>query len=243
MMRFSNFVCCSEDGHCEDPQEIVLLQQVGSELPQSLDGSSHWKTDLGCTDATVEGVSFVFGGSASSWLSSDPVAFSDTNPDSILEDDGTGYNDYSGDGGGYVCAASDTTCARSSGHTDGGTSALTAEQEIEEMIQSATDPVGKVHALLHMFYAHLIPVCASATIVSAAAQHLSASRRGAQHTPDAVVRTQNPAPEVRPTARAQRHRALAAVQGPQPRAREGHAPAQEAVRAGKTASVLLDVTF
>jgi hypothetical protein len=164
MMQFPNFVCCSEDVHYEDPHEIVLLQEVGSELPQSLDGSSHWKTDLGCTDATVEGVGFVFGGSASSWLSSDPVAFSDTNPDSILEDDGTGYNDDSGDGGGggggYGCAASDTTCARSSGHTDGCTSALTAEQEIEEMIQSATDPVGKVYALFHAPPARITSVCA-----------------------------------------------------------------------------------
>lgn len=149
MMRFSNFMCCTEDAqHYEDRREIVLLQDAGADFLPTLDGSSHWKPDdLMVADAAVEEPQFVFGGAASSWLSSEPVVFSDSNPDSILacdDDEDDGAMGECDDNAGCLSASSVATIAHSSVPASGSQSNLNAEQEIDEMIQSPTDPVGKV---------------------------------------------------------------------------------------------------
>lgn len=148
-MSFPNFMCCAEDAqHLEDRREIVLLQDAGADFLPTLDGSDHWKPDdLAVADTSVEETPFVFGGAASSWLSSEPVVFSDSNPDSILacdDEEGDAPLGEAEDTGGFLSASSDATFVQSSEQASGDDSNLTAEQEINEMIQSPTDPVGKV---------------------------------------------------------------------------------------------------
>ena len=68
--------------------------------------------------------------------------------------------------------------------------------------------------------------------VPPSARTLCQASSGAEYPQSADQRTEDSAPALRPTPRPNSRGAHAAVQGPQPRARQGHTPAQEGVRAG-----------
>lgn len=142
MKRFSSFMCCSEEASYEEPHEMELMQDINQDAIPSLDGSNHWRGEEPPVLSEEEHVKFIFGGSASSWLSTEPIIFSDENPDSILacDEDETSSNPVDQDG----CVSSDQTSGESNFHRVESRDLLTVEEEIDAMIQSPTDPVGKV---------------------------------------------------------------------------------------------------
>jgi hypothetical protein len=135
-------MCCSEEASYEEPHEMELMQDINQDAIRSLDGSNHWRAEEPPVLSEEEHAKFIFGGSASSWLSTEPIIFSDENPDSILvcDEDETSCNPVDQDG----CVSSDQTSGESSFHRVESRDLLTAEEEIDAMIQSPTDPVGKV---------------------------------------------------------------------------------------------------
>jgi hypothetical protein len=137
-------MCCSEEASYEEPHEMELMQEINHDAIPSLDGSNHWKAEEPPVFNGEEQVKFIFGGSASSWLSAEPIIFSDDNPDSILacDEDETSSNAVDQD----ACVSSDRTSGESSFRRVESGDQLTAEEEIDAMIQSPTDPVGKVGA-------------------------------------------------------------------------------------------------
>ena len=154
MNSFSSCMCCtgSDDHHFDDVHERDLLQDDVEILANSsMDGSSHWQVD---GNAPVEDVNFIFGGEASNWLCVEPTNFSDTCPDSILKP--TNEMDASYDG--LSSATSDITSKESSFprglNSSDALGNIIAEDEVNVMIQSTTDPVGKVNYNIHSIHIH-----------------------------------------------------------------------------------------
>ena len=137
---FKSFACCGEE-HSEDPHEMELLKEVPCGELRSLDGSNHWKAELVAVstegkEADPSDGQFEFGGEASSWLAVEPNVFSLS---SRSEDEQTGDESV------HMSSSSDVTSGetaqQSSPHDS---SASAAETEINAMLESTTDPVGKV---------------------------------------------------------------------------------------------------
>ena len=137
---FKSFACCGEE-HSEDPHEMELLKEVPCGELRSLDGSNHWKAELVAVstegkEADPSDGQFEFGGEASSWLAVEPNVFSLS---SRSEDEQTGDESV------HMSSTSDVTSGetaqQSSPHDS---SASAAETEINAMLESTTDPVGKV---------------------------------------------------------------------------------------------------
>jgi len=145
---FKSFVCCGED-HLEDPHEMELLKEVPCGELRSLDDSNHWRPELVAVssegkEADPSDGQFEFGGEASSWLAVEPNVFSLS---SRSEDEQTGDESV------HMSSSSDVTSgetAQQSSPHDSNESV--AEAEINAMLESTTDPVGKV---CHTFTAPL----------------------------------------------------------------------------------------
>lgn len=160
MLRMTNLMCCSDEMY-EDPHEIELLKEVNHEAIPSLDGSNHWKADSSSLggDSVVE-VPFIFGGSASTWLCPESIQLSDANPDSILacdiENDGAVYDESVG----QPSASSESCEAKEPMDvTSSSAQSYSAELEIEAMIESPTDPVGKVSSYHRHIVEHTSNYC------------------------------------------------------------------------------------
>ncbi len=227
---FKSFVCCEED-HSEDPHEMELLKEVPCGELRSLDDSNHWRAELVAVssegkEADPSDGQFEFGGEASSWLAVEPNVFSLS---SRSEDEQTGDESV------HMSSSSDVTSgetAQQSSPHDLNKSV--AEAEINAMLESTTDPVGKV---CHTFIAPLRKTLTSfffaARTVLATARTVREASGRIEDPPNVDQRTEDHSSTLRAPPRAVGARAHAALQGPQPRARQGHETAQESVRAGK----------
>lgn len=143
MNGYKSLVCCAEE-HVEDPHEMELLKVDASSEVHSMDDSNHWKTEpiAGGSDgkgADAHDAHFEFGGEASAWLTVEPNIF--VTPCTSRSEDELG-----GDESVQLSSSSDITSGESSQrqHANKAINASTAEAEISAMLQSPTDPVGKV---------------------------------------------------------------------------------------------------
>ena len=165
---FKSFACCGEE-HLEDPHEMELLKEVPCDELRSLDGSNHWKAELVAVstkgkEADPSDGQFEFGGEASSWLAVEPNVFSLS---SRSEDEQTGDESV------HMSSSSDVTSGESAQQSSPhDSSASAAETEINAMLESTTDPVGKVcHflcAILTSEYNLLVYSCLYSSCDSAA---------------------------------------------------------------------------
>lgn len=149
MNHFSNLMCCADDA-VEDAHEMELLKDVNTDSLPNLDETVHWKV----ADNSVNGSStqcehdasdssFVFDGENPTWLIAEPFVYPAGAGGHVEVDDGgvemnedTHYYDDTG----HISSTSDLT----SGDSIYVSSSRNAEYEINTMIQSPTDPVGKV---------------------------------------------------------------------------------------------------
>lgn len=156
-------MCCADDS-VEDAHEMELLKDVNGDALPNLDETIHWKVvdnsvhespPAHCEHDPSDS-SFVFDGENPSWLIAEPFVYVATGnlgeSESAKEDmqdnsDDTHYYDDAG----HVSSTSDLT----SGDSIYVDSSRNAEREINVMIQSPTDPVGKV-ILDNMWWARRI---------------------------------------------------------------------------------------
>lgn len=144
MNGYKSLVCCGEE-NVEDPHEMELLKVDPSSEVHSMDDSNHWKTEpiAGGFDGKgpdAHDAHFEFGGEASAWLTVEPNVF--VTPCTSRSED-----DLGGDESVQLSSSSDITSGESSQRHQGTKAiinASAAEAEISAMLQSPTDPVGKV---------------------------------------------------------------------------------------------------
>lgn len=149
MNHFSNLMCCGDDA-VEDAHEMELLKDVNGEALPNLDETIHWKVvDSSVQESATQhendasDSSFVFDGENPAWLISEPFVFVGSAHEKLTdeelkeksEEDERYYDDS-----GHISSTSDLT----SGDSIFVSSVSSAEYEINTMIQSPTDPVGKV---------------------------------------------------------------------------------------------------
>lgn len=149
MNHFSNLMCCGDDA-VEDAHEMELLKDVNGDALTNLDETIHWKVvDSSVQDSSTQqehdasDSSFVFDGENPVWLISEPFVYIDADRDKLTDegqkeksDEDERYYDDSG----HISSTSDLT----SGDSIYVSSSSSVEYELNAMIQSPTDPVGKV---------------------------------------------------------------------------------------------------
>ena len=167
MNQLSHLICCNDSVDYKETNEIELLKDVVYDGLASMDDSNHWKMDNDTLIDSGDDVKFIFGGSGSHWLGveGEPI-FDDYNPDSFLQcnvsDDvvstRTGENEHERDLE-YNCEDYEDDNADNDEDLKVGFSDITSRESSERngvdavtlihaMIQSSTDPVGKVLSML-----------------------------------------------------------------------------------------------
>lgn len=139
---FKSLMCCGEE-NVEDTHEMELLKEDPSSEIRSLDDSNHWQSEpiagsFEDKEADPQDAQFEFGGEASAWLAVEPNIF-------VTPCESRSEDDLACDESVHLSSSSDITSGESSQHLYAKNINLSsAEAEIRAMLQSPTDPVGKV---------------------------------------------------------------------------------------------------